>query len=110
MTDGVLIADKDGRVQFANPAAGNLFENPTPTGRTVAEVLRHYQLVEAWRRCQQNREMQSESVETPSRRQFLQMVALPDQDTGGSSPAGPGPNPRAPAGDRAAGFHLEPFP
>ena len=84
MTDGVLIADKDGRVQFANPAAGILFESPEPTGRTVAEVLRHYQLVEAWRRCQQNREMQSESVETPTRRQFLQMVALPDQDTGGT--------------------------
>jgi two-component system phosphate regulon sensor histidine kinase PhoR len=84
MTDGVLIADQGGRVQFANPAVERLFESPDPTGQTVAEVLRHYQLVEAWRRCQQDRELQTESVEIPTRHQFLQLVALPDQDTGGS--------------------------
>ena len=84
MTDGVLIADADGRVRFSNPAAGRLFESPDPDGRTVAEVLRHYKLVEAWRRCQQDRELQSESVELPNRRIFLQLVAIPDQDTGGS--------------------------
>jgi two-component system phosphate regulon sensor histidine kinase PhoR len=84
MTDGVLIADSDGQIKFSNPAAGRLFENPEPTGRTVAEVLRHYQLVEAWRRCQKSREVQAESVELPNRRLFLQLVAIPDQDTGGS--------------------------
>jgi two-component system phosphate regulon sensor histidine kinase PhoR len=84
MTDGVLIADAEGRIQFSNPAAGRLFETPTPMGRTVAEVLRHYQLVEAWRRCQQERELQNESVELPNRRLFLQLVVIPDQDTGGS--------------------------
>jgi two-component system phosphate regulon sensor histidine kinase PhoR len=50
----------------------------------VVEILRQYQLVEAWRRCQQGRELQTESVELPNRRQFLQLVAIPDQDTGGS--------------------------
>ncbi|MGA2504930.1 MAG: ATP-binding protein [Anaerolineales bacterium] len=84
MTDGVLIADADGRVRFSNPAAGRLFESPDPDGRTVAEVLRHYKLVEAWRRCQQDRELLTESVELPNRRLFLQLVAIPDQDTGGS--------------------------
>jgi two-component system phosphate regulon sensor histidine kinase PhoR len=84
MTDGVLIADPDGRIRFSNPAAGRLFESPDPDGKTVAEVLRHYKLVEAWRRCQQERELQSESVELPNRRIFLQLVAIPDQDTGGS--------------------------
>ena len=84
MTDGVLIADADGRVQFSNPAAGRLFETTEPAGRTVAEVLRHYQLVEAWRRCQLEREIQSESVELPRRHLFLQLVAIPDQDTGGT--------------------------
>jgi two-component system, OmpR family, phosphate regulon sensor histidine kinase PhoR len=84
MTDGVLIADPDGRIRFSNPAAGRLFESLDPDGRTVAEVLRHYKLVEAWRRCQQERELQSESVEIPNRRLFLQLVAIPDQDTGGS--------------------------
>jgi two-component system phosphate regulon sensor histidine kinase PhoR len=84
MTDGVLIANADGRIQYSNPAAAGLFESPEPTGRTVAEVLRHYQLVEAWRRCQQGRELQNESVELPNRHLFLQLVAIPDQDTGGS--------------------------
>jgi two-component system phosphate regulon sensor histidine kinase PhoR len=84
MTDGVLIADANGRVLFSNPAAGRLFENPDPIGQTVAEVIRHYKLVEAWRRCQQVRELQSESVELPNRRLFLQLVVIPDQDTGGS--------------------------
>ncbi len=84
MTDGVLIADADGRVRFSNPAAGKLFESPDPDGRTVAEVIRHYKLVEAWRRCQQDRELHTESVELPNRRLFLQLVAIPDQDTGGS--------------------------
>lgn len=84
MTDGVLIADIEGHVLFANPAVGRLFEVSNPSGRTVAEVLRQYQLVEAWRRCQHNRELQSESVELPNRRQFLQLVVIPDQDTGGT--------------------------
>ena len=84
MTDGVLIVDTNGRIQFANPAVGRLFESPDPSGRTVVEVLRQHQLVEAWHRCQQSREVQTESVELPARRQFLQLVAIPDQDTGGS--------------------------
>jgi two-component system phosphate regulon sensor histidine kinase PhoR len=83
MTDGVLIVDSNGRIQFSNPAVARLFESPDPSGRTVAEVLRHHQLVEAWRRCQQSRDMQTESVELPGQRHFLQLVSIPDQVTGG---------------------------
>ena len=54
LTDGVLIADAHGIIQFANPAAGKLFQTSELTHRSVAEVIRHHQLVEAWRRCQQN--------------------------------------------------------
>ncbi len=84
MTDGVLIADAQGQIQFANPAAEKLFESLNAPGRTVVEVIRHHQLVEAWRRCQQTNEIQSESVELPARRQFLQLIAIPDQHAGGS--------------------------
>ncbi|HEY9151790.1 MAG TPA: ATP-binding protein [Anaerolineales bacterium] len=84
MTDGVLIADSQGRIQFANPAAQKLFETSDPINRTVTEVIRHYQLVEAWRRCQQTKELQTESVEVPARRQFLQLVVVPDTHAGGS--------------------------
>jgi two-component system phosphate regulon sensor histidine kinase PhoR len=53
-------------------------------GRTVAEVLRQHQLVEAWQRSRASGEAQEESVELPARRQFLHLVVLPDPQTGGS--------------------------
>ncbi|OGN75714.1 MAG: hypothetical protein A2X25_02800 [Chloroflexi bacterium GWB2_49_20] len=84
MTDGVLIADSDGYVTFLNPAAERLFDAPGAIGRTVAEIVRQHQLVEAWRRSCETGEAQEESVELPAMRQFLQLVILPDQQTGSS--------------------------
>jgi two-component system phosphate regulon sensor histidine kinase PhoR len=84
ITDGVLIADATGSIQFANPAAGRLFQFANPLKHSIAEVVRNHQLVEAWRRCQQTRQMQSESVEVPTRHQYLQLVVIPDQHTSGS--------------------------
>lgn len=84
MTDGVLISDAAGRVQFANPAVERLFETKDIIGRTIAEVFRQHQLIEAWQRCQQTGELQTESVERSAKRQFLQLIAIPDQDTHGS--------------------------
>ena len=84
LTDGVLIADSNGQVQFANPASRRLFESPDPLGKTVTEVVRNHQLVEAWQRCQKTNELQSESVEIPTRHQFLQLIVIPDQHASGS--------------------------
>jgi len=84
MTDGVLIVDAAGNVTFLNQAAGQLFAAPAALGRTVAEVVRHHQLVEAWHRCRETGEAQEESLELSARRQFLRLVALPDHQTGGS--------------------------
>jgi two-component system, OmpR family, phosphate regulon sensor histidine kinase PhoR len=84
ITDGVLIADAQGLIQYANPAAGRLFQFGTPLHHSIAEVMRNHQLVEAWRRCQQTREMQSESVELPTRHQYLQLVVVPDQHSSGT--------------------------
>jgi len=84
LTDGVLIADANGQVQFANPAASKLFDTNNPLNHSVAEVVRNHQLIEAWRRCQQTRETQSESVELPMRRSFLQLIIIPDTHEGGS--------------------------
>ena len=84
MTDGVLIVDSQGVVQFANPAAGRLFQAANPINRSITEVIRHHQLVEAWRRSQQMRELQSETVEVPARHQYLQLVVIPDQHASGS--------------------------
>jgi two-component system phosphate regulon sensor histidine kinase PhoR len=76
--------DIEGRVQFSNPAAENLFEAKNSIGHTVVEVIRQHQLVDAWRRSRESGEAQEESVELPARRQFLQLVVLPDRMTGGS--------------------------
>ena len=84
MTDGVLIADAQGIVQFANPAAGRLFQTSNSINRSITEVVRNHQLVEAWRRSQQTRELQSESVEVPTRHQYLQLIVIPDNQTSGS--------------------------
>ncbi|HSM70702.1 MAG TPA: ATP-binding protein [Anaerolineales bacterium] len=84
ITDGVLIADEQGLIQFANPAAGRLFQTNTLLNRSITEVIRHHQLVDAWRRCQQTRKLQTESVEVPTRHQYLQLVAIPDQHASGS--------------------------
>jgi len=84
MTDGVLIADSSGQIQFANPAVEHLFETKQAVGRRVVEVLRQHQLVEAWLRSRETGEAQEESVELPARRRFLQLVVLPDYQTGGS--------------------------
>lgn len=84
LTDGILIANANGLVQFSNPAACRLFETSNPINRSVAEVVRNHQLIEAWRRCQLSREMQSESVELPIKRQFLQLIVIPDALEGGS--------------------------
>ncbi|HNS62747.1 MAG TPA: histidine kinase dimerization/phospho-acceptor domain-containing protein, partial [Anaerolineales bacterium] len=84
MTDGVLIADAQGIIQFANPAAGKLFQASNPVNHSLAEVIRHHQLIEAWRRCQQTGELQSESVEVPMRHQYLQLIVIPDAHAGGS--------------------------
>jgi two-component system phosphate regulon sensor histidine kinase PhoR len=84
LTDGVLIADADGRIQFANPAAERLF-GENLLGHTVPETLRHHQLIKTWQRSQQGSELQSESVELPARRQFLQLIVIPDRYTRGGS-------------------------
>lgn len=84
LTDGVIIADSVGRVQFANPAASKLFDTINPTQLSVAQVVRSHQLIEAWKRCQQTRQIQTEAVEIPLRRQYLQIVVIPDEHEGGS--------------------------
>jgi two-component system phosphate regulon sensor histidine kinase PhoR len=85
MTDGVLIVDAQGRIQTANPAAEKLFGEGEPLlGKSVSLALRQHQLIETWRKCQQSGEVQSDSVELPASRQFLQLVAIPDKHAGGA--------------------------
>ena len=84
LTDGVIIANPEGHVQFANPAAEKLFGREL-LNRSVSEALRHHQLIHAWQISQNNDEMQVETVELPNRHKFLQLIVIPDRyATGGS--------------------------
>jgi two-component system phosphate regulon sensor histidine kinase PhoR len=77
MTDGVMIADQDGRVQLINPAAEKLFmmDAQKAIGRTLAEVVRHYQLVEIWQHCLDTGQTQATTLENLPHKTALQVVA-----------------------------------
>ena len=84
LTDGVIIANPEGQVQFANPAAEKLFGGEL-LNRSVSEAVRHHQLIHAWQISQNTDEMQVETVELPNRHKFLQLIVIPDRyATGGS--------------------------
>jgi two-component system phosphate regulon sensor histidine kinase PhoR len=84
MTDAVLIASDEGRIQFANPAAERLFGKGL-IDRTVTETLRNHQLIQAWQRSQELNEMQIETAEIARQGHFLQLVVMPDQHAPGGS-------------------------
>jgi len=84
MTDAVLIASAEGRIQFANPAAEKLFGTGL-VDRSVTETLRNHQLVQAWQRSQELDQMQVETAELTGRGNFLQLVVIPDQHAPGGS-------------------------
>lgn len=77
MTDGVLIVDKLGKVQLINAAAESMFEinEKEALGHSLAEVLRHHQIVELWNRTQTASEPQSMTLEISTRHLYLQGVA-----------------------------------
>lgn len=80
MTDGVLIAGPEGRVQLLNPAAERLFEvqNQKGLGRSVVEVLRYHQLVELWRRAKEG-QRETTMIEIGPQHLFLQVTGMPLQ-------------------------------
>ena len=79
MTDGVMIADSEGRVQLVNQAAGRIFDlKPDQMiGRSLPQVLRHYRLVELWKHSQDTGQTQEISLELAPKKIYLQGVAIP---------------------------------
>lgn len=77
MADGILIAGEDGIVQLINPAAERMFKTTTEEaiGKTLVEVVRHYQLVELWQRCRETGEPQTASYEISLEKIFVQAGA-----------------------------------
>ena len=78
MTDGVLIASHDDRVQLLNPAAERLFgyTNDEALGHSVVEVIRHHVLVELWNSTKKG-ESKTITLETGAEHKFLQVIGIP---------------------------------
>jgi len=84
MTDGVLIVDEFGEIRYSNPAAARLFQLDGLRARSLTEALRDFRLVDVWKRSQSTGSLQTESLELPVTRQFVQLVVVPDSHDGGS--------------------------
>ena len=87
LPDGIIISNAQGQVQFANPAANKLLSERgrNLVGHTIAEALRHHQFIEVWQASKTSDTMQSEVLEMPFQRGFLQLVVAPDQYAPGGS-------------------------
>jgi two-component system, OmpR family, phosphate regulon sensor histidine kinase PhoR len=79
MTDGVLIADNQGRVQLINPAAEKMFEirQDEVLGRSLAQTLRHHRLIELWKRSHESGKTQEASLELIPQKIYLRGLAIP---------------------------------
>jgi len=78
MTDGVLIADKSGRVQLLNKEAEKLFmvNEKEALERSVVEVMRHHRLVELWEETR-NGPAKTITMEMGAMHKYLQVVGIP---------------------------------
>lgn len=81
MGDGLLFADTEGKVTLLNPAAARLLntKGSTMIGRSVAEVVRHHELIDLWHRCRRSSQEESMAVEIGADL-FLQAVITPFHD------------------------------
>ncbi len=81
MGDGLLFADSTGKVTLLNPAAARILntQESVVIGRSVAEVVRHHELIDLWQRCRLSGREQSIAVEVGTDL-FLQAVITPFED------------------------------
>lgn len=76
MTDGIIIADAEGIVRLINPAAERIFSADASLGeQSLAEVVRHYQIVELWRKCLAIAAQQTAMIELSMGKHNLQAIA-----------------------------------
>jgi len=82
-----MIVDQDGIVQRMNPAAEKMFSISLGKAahKSIAEIVRQFQLVEIWRRCRDTRENQVATLDIVAKKQTIQAIAtwmgasMPDQ-------------------------------
>jgi two-component system phosphate regulon sensor histidine kinase PhoR len=84
MADGVIITDTGGAVRLINTAATRLL-NTTPSnalGRSFAQVVRHYQIIDLWQQCRAQNESQVAPIEIDRQGIFWQVIITSFHETG----------------------------
>jgi two-component system phosphate regulon sensor histidine kinase PhoR len=84
MADGVIITDDEGRVRLINSAAARVLDTrqEDALGRSFAQVVRQYQLIDLWQRCYELGEETSTAVEVAHRGLFVQAIVKPFTEVG----------------------------
>lgn len=79
MRDGVIITDAGGTVTSLNRVAQAMFETTAEQaiGRSVAELVRHHQIIELWQQARSAAQEQSAVVDMGWRKLFLQVSISP---------------------------------
>lgn len=82
MADGVVITDGAGTVRLINPAAARLLGvgQAKALNRPFAQVALQHQLIELWKRCREQGEEQTQTVEMTHQGLFLQTIVTPFQE------------------------------
>lgn len=78
MTDGAVIVDQDGLILTMNAAAATMFsiQPDKASHKSIAEVLRHHQVVELWQHCHQTGKSSDTIIELSTNKQYLQALAV----------------------------------
>ena len=76
MNDGLMRVARDGKVTYANVAAGSLFGGRNPTGRTFMSVTRDHELNSAVRRCLETGEEQQHTLEIPGESRLVNAIVV----------------------------------
>jgi two-component system phosphate regulon sensor histidine kinase PhoR len=79
MTDGVIVADKEGNIILANHTAGKLFNFQTSVviAKTVIEATHDHEVANLAKRCLATGEQLNTQVELTPTGKYLQVIAIP---------------------------------
>ncbi len=82
MADGVMITDGDGKIQLINPAAERLFNTSAAqaVGRSFAQVVRHYELIDLWQQAMREGEEIEGVFEILRQGLFVRAIVTPLQE------------------------------
>jgi two-component system phosphate regulon sensor histidine kinase PhoR len=81
MSDAVIITDSIGKVVLSNQAARDMFHvEQQQVESSLAEIVRHYQVIQLWEKCVASSLAQTMTLDLPADKVFIQCIIIPLQD------------------------------